>query len=114
MSAEFGSLEHKKDWLEIWRSTYPSNEAAEEGWELKMKLAGNPVQAGHYVMGDIEPYQSMIDGSIIGSRSKHRTHLKDHGCIELGNEKLTPKAMSAPPGLKQRLIEVAHEKLRYN
>lgn len=38
------------------------------------------------VMPDIQPYQSMIDGSMINSRSKHRQHLKDHECIEIGNE----------------------------
>ena len=38
------------------------------------------------VMGDIEPYQSMIDGSLITSRSKHREHLRQHGCQEIGNE----------------------------
>ena len=40
------------------------------------------------VMGDIKPYQSMIDGTMITSRSQHREHLKAHGCIELGNEPL--------------------------
>ncbi len=38
------------------------------------------------VMGDINPYQSMIDGTMITSRSKHREHLRQHGCVELGNE----------------------------
>ena len=40
----------------------------------------------HEVMRDIKPYKSMITGEIISSRSKHRQHLKDHGCIEVGNE----------------------------
>lgn len=39
-----------------------------------------------YVITDIQPYQSMVDGSMIGSRSKHREHLKAHGMIEVGNE----------------------------
>ena len=38
------------------------------------------------VMGDIKPYQSMIDGSWITSRSQHREHLRMHGCREIGNE----------------------------
>ena len=42
----------------------------------------------HHVIGDIEPYQSTIDGSYIGSRSKHRTHLRDHGCVEIGTESI--------------------------
>ena len=64
------------------------------------------------VAADIQPYRSMIDGRMINSRSEHRTHLRDHGCIEVGNEKITPKPMSPPPGLKETLIRVANEKLR--
>ena len=40
----------------------------------------------HEVMPDIEPYQSMIDGTIIKSRAQHRSHLRAHGCVEVGNE----------------------------
>ena len=64
------------------------------------------------VAGDIQPYRSMIDGRIINSRSEHRDHLRDHGCVEVGNEKITPKPMTPPPGLKETLIRVANEKLR--
>ena len=64
------------------------------------------------VAGDIQPYRSMIDGRIINSRSEHRAHLRDHGCVEVGNEKITPKPMTPPPGLKETLIRVANEKLR--
>lgn len=111
MSAEFGSVEHKAQWLEFWRDSYPSDDAAEKGWALKMHQARHPVESLHHVMPDIQPYRSMIDGSIIESRSKHRAHLKANGCIEIGNEKLTPKAVTPPPGLKQRLIEVVNSKL---
>ena len=40
----------------------------------------------HYVQGDIQPYKSMIDGSMITSRSEHRRHLKANNCIEVGND----------------------------
>ena len=40
----------------------------------------------HQVMPDIKPYQSMVDGSMITSRSKHRDHLRKHNCFEVGNE----------------------------
>ena len=40
----------------------------------------------HEITMDIAPYKSMIDGSIIGSRSAHRIHLRDHNCQEIGNE----------------------------
>lgn len=43
------------------------------------------------VVADIQPYKSMITGEMITSRTKHRAHLKEHGCIEVGNEKIEPK-----------------------
>lgn len=39
-----------------------------------------------YVVADIQPYRSMIDGTMITSRSQHREHLKAHNCFEVGNE----------------------------
>lgn len=45
----------------------------------------------YYVQDDIKPYKSMIDGSVISSRSQHRRHLKQHGCIEVGNERMESK-----------------------
>ena len=67
-----------------------------------------------FVWNDITPYKSMVDGSIIGSRSTHREHLRQHNCVEVGNETkyLKPKEMKPPPGLKETLIRVANEKLR--
>lgn len=46
------------------------------------------------VLNDIDPYISQIDGSLITSRSQHREHLKAHGCIEVGNEKMEPRKES--------------------
>lgn len=40
----------------------------------------------HYVMPDIQPYKSMIDGRMITSRSEHRAHLRANNCVEVGNE----------------------------
>ena len=40
----------------------------------------------HYVIPDIQPYLSTIDGKPIMSRSVHRTHLRQHGCVEVGTE----------------------------
>jgi len=68
-----------------------------------------------HVMNDIQPYVSMIDGSLIQSRSQHRAHLKQHGCIEVGNDSSLSKPrkpLAPPPGLKETLIRVANEKLR--
>jgi hypothetical protein len=44
------------------------------------------VVSAPYVAADMAPYKSMITGEMITSRSQHRTHLKEHGCIEIGNE----------------------------
>ena len=65
------------------------------------------------VMNDIKPYKSMVDGSMITSRVKHREHLKQHNCFEIGNETkyLKPKPITTAPGLKQTLIEVTNSKL---
>lgn len=61
-----------------------------------------------HVMKDIEPYRSMIDGTLITSRSRHREHLRQHGMQEVGNDSsvLNPKykGLQPPPGLKDKLI----------
>jgi hypothetical protein len=68
---------------------------------------------GPMVMPDIAPYKSMIDGSMITSRSVHRDHLRQHGCIEVGNEKM----QSRPPPpidtrrevMRQQLANMTHK-----
>lgn len=52
---------------------------------------GNDAQSGPQVIRDIDPYKSMVDGSMITSRSEHREHLKRHNCFEVGNEKMESK-----------------------
>lgn len=67
------------------------------------------------IMPDIKPYRSMIDGSMITSRSRHREHLRQHGCVEVGNDsslRAQPKPLESPPGLKEVLIENANRFLR--
>lgn len=46
-----------------------------------------PARSGLEIMSDIQPYRSIIDGSVITSRSRHREHLRQHGCIEVGDQK---------------------------
>jgi len=62
---------------------------------------------GPFVMNDIQPYKSMIDGSMITSRSRHREHLQAHGCIEVGNEKMETKI----PEFKSERKEVLRQQL---
>lgn len=68
------------------------------------------ISAPAMVMPDIKPYRSVIDGSIIESRSKHRAHLKQHGCIEVGNEKMEPKLTPLPPAKAD--VIAAYQKAR--
>lgn len=42
-----------------------------------------------HVIEDIKPYQSPLDGKWVTSRKQHRNSMKEHGVIEVGNEKLT-------------------------
>jgi len=71
---------------------------------------------GYYVMKDIEPYTSMIDGSLITSRSKHRAHLKQHNCEEIGNDSSLRnpqrKPIESPPGLKDAIIRAVEKHSR--
>ena len=62
----------KRSWVQINGQLY------ERGHE--------PVAEGPMILDDIKPYRSMADGSIITSRSKHRDHLKAHGCVEIGDQ----------------------------
>ena len=75
-------------------------------------------------MSDIEPYQAMfIDKAtgiapVVTSRSQHRELLRRNDLQEIGNEvKAHLDGLKRPvprdPRLKQRIIEVAAEKLRY-
>jgi len=68
---------------------------------------------GPMIMKDISPYRSMIDGSEITSRSRHREHLRAHNCIEIGNETkyLQPKPITSPPGLKETIIQATEQVL---
>ena len=71
--------------------------------------------SGLQIIRDIEPYRSMIDGTIITSRSRHREHLQSNGCLEVGNETkyLKQRPVQTPPGLRETIAGVAYERLRY-
>ena len=50
------------------------------------------------IMKDIGEYTSTLDGARITSRSQHREHMRQHGVIELGNEKpLSLQNLDKPP-----------------
>jgi hypothetical protein len=67
-----------------------------------------------YVVADIQPYRSTITGEPIASRSAHREHLKQHRCIEVGNEMPKPfKAPDVSADLKRDLIPIVQAKARF-
>ena len=79
---------YRQNYLEIdWTKTM--------AWTPKRRPP--PHANGPTVIPDIEPYQSVIDGSIISGRRQHRDHLRAHGCIEVGNEKLKAKDHTVLP-----------------
>lgn len=62
----------------------------------KSEYIGPAQSDAPYVMGDIQPYQSMVTGEMIQGRRQHREHLRQHGVIEVGNERLTPSKPVTP------------------
>lgn len=64
------------------------------------------------LMRDIEPYKNMIDGKMITSRSGHRALLKQHGCVEVGNDTshLTPRQPQKSDTRKKTLASLLSDK----
>jgi len=62
----------------------------------------SPRVPGPYVRGDIKPYESVITGETITSRSKHREHLRRHNCQEVGDNK--------PSWMRERQYEHKHRR----
>ena len=75
--------------------------------ELVEKSIRYSEQVAPNIMPDIQPYQSMADGTMITSRSHHREHLKQHNCIEIGNEKMENR----PVQVKDTRREVLREQV---
>lgn len=79
---------------------------------VEKHLVEQAPRADYHIMPDIKPYTSMIDGHTVTSRSEHRTHLRDHGMIEIGNEtKYFQRRPPLEPDFKSTLIKVVKQKL---
>ena len=104
-------FDDREKYLAYWNLPFEGPEA-DEAWKQKLEMT--PKESA-MVQSDIEGYVSQVDGSWIKSRSQHRSHLKQHKMIEVGNEKQETTANKPQYNhkLKQTLIEVANEKLRY-
>lgn len=71
--------------------------------------------AGHTVMGDIEPFVSPIDGTIISSRSKLREHNKRHGVTNIrdyGDSWFQRKAQERTAELESRSDRCRRERIQ--
>lgn len=64
----------------------------------KIYAAALAEPGGFQIIKDIGEYTSTLDGARITSRSQHRDHMRQHGVIELGNEKpLSLQNQGKPP-----------------
>lgn len=67
-------------------------------------------QRAFQIIGDIEPYKSVVDGSVVGSRRAHKEHLRRHGKIEVGNEwGGFPEPSTERPDAKPDIERALHE-----
>jgi hypothetical protein len=104
----------KDYYLEFWGFTLGSPEA-EAAWKEKEEMTRKEAPM---VMSDIEGYISQVDGSWIKSRSHHRSHLKQHRMIELGNDvpmqhKPAEISKKSQEARKRQIAELAYAKLNY-
>ena len=105
---------NKEHYLDFWGFTLDTPEA-EEAWKQKEEMTAKDAPM---VMSDIEGYVSQVDGSWISSRSHHRSHLKQHRMIELGNEvpvqhKPVELSRKDQETRKRKIAELAYAKLNY-
>ena len=68
-----------------------------------IEVTSKPRAVTHEVMPDVQPYQSMVDGSMITGRSQHREHLRQHNCIEVGNEKMETR-LATPVDTRREVL----------
>jgi hypothetical protein len=104
----------KESYLDFWGFKLGTPEA-EEAWKQKQEMTAKDAPM---VMSDIEGYVSQVDGSWISSRSHHRSHLKQHKMIELGNEvpvqhKPVELSRKDQETRKRKIAELAYAKLTY-
>jgi hypothetical protein len=104
----------KEYYLEFWGYTLGSPEA-EAAWKEKEEMTRKEAPM---VISDIEGYISQVDGTWIKSRSHHRSHLKQHRMIELGNDvpmqhKPAEVSKKSQEARKRQIAELAYAKLNY-
>ena len=104
----------KEKYLAYWNIPFNTPEA-EEAWQAKLNMTP---KESPMVMSDIDGYISQVDGSWIKSRSQHRSHLKQHRMIELGNDvpmqhKPADISTKSKEARKRDIAEQVYQKLSY-
>ena len=106
-------FDDREKYLSYWNLPFEGPEA-DEAWRQKQEMT---TKESPMVMSDIDGYVSQVDGSWIKSRSHHRSHLKQHRMIELGNDvpmkhKEADMSTKSKEARKRHLAEQVYEKLR--
>ena len=104
----------REKYLAYWNLPFEGPEA-DEAWKQKLEMTPKETAM---VMSDIDGYISQVDGSWIKSRSQHRSHLKQHRMIELGNDvpmqhKPADMSTKSKEARKREIAEQVYQKLSY-
>jgi protein-disulfide isomerase len=104
----------REKYLAYWNLPFEGPEA-DEAWKQKLEMTPKETAM---VMSDIDGYISQVDGSWIKSRSQHRSHLKQHRMIELGNDvpmqhKQADMSTKSKEARKREIAEQVYQKLSY-
>jgi protein-disulfide isomerase len=104
----------REKYLAYWNLPFEGPEA-DEAWKQKLEMTPKETAM---VMSDIDGYVSQVDGTWIKSRSQHRSHLKQHKMIELGNDvpmqhKQADMSTKSKEARKRDIAEQVYQKLSY-
>ena len=104
----------REKYLAYWNLPFEGPEA-DEAWKQKLEMTPKETAM---VMSDIDGYISQVDGTWIKSRSQHRSHLKQHRMIELGNDvpmqhKPADMSTKSKEARKRDIAEQVYQKLSY-
>ena len=107
-------FDDREKYLAYWHLPFEGPEA-DEAWRQKLEMTPKETAM---VISDIEGYVSQVDGSWIKSRSQHRSHLKQHRMIELGNDvpmqhKQVDMSTKSKEARKRDIAEQVYQKLNY-
>jgi hypothetical protein len=107
-------MDDREKYLSYWNLPFEGEEA-DKAWAQKQEMTPKETAM---VMSDIDGYVSQVDGSWIKSRSQHRSHLKQHKMIELGNDvpqqhKAIEINKQSNEARKRQIAELAYAKLNY-